>query len=563
MTGSAAGQPLREQPGEQPGEARPASLRVVEDAVTKAATTDALWPAGATLVVAVSGGADSLCLLGALLALRSSAYSAADPAGAACAPGELVVATLDHGLRGEAGAADARWTQALAARLGLRCFAERVETRDWARARHLSVEDAARRLRYRFLRRVAAEVGAARIALGHTLDDQAETILLRLLRGAGLDGLAGMRPLRGDLARPLLGVTHAQAVAYCAARGWLPREDLTNRDERYLRNRVRRRLLPLLEAYNPNVRRTLARNAALIADDLDALEALTDRAWAEVAVVERAGRVELRLDALREQPPALRRRLVRRAVQRLAPSPTPDADAATEGASGGLEARHSALIERFIAEGRTGSALTLPGGRRVGLGYATLSLTRAIPDDAPDGEPSGPQEDGVWRLPIPGAVEIPALGWRVRAAPLATPPGLEGDALGPIPRLPPLTQGSGMSGGARGELRVYLDADRVGADALTVRAWRAGDRFRPLGMAHEKKLQDVLSDAKVPRALRHRLPIVCVGERIAWVAGVRIADEFKLTAATTRALALQVEPLAEPVGERFIMQIDETEESEQ
>jgi tRNA(Ile)-lysidine synthase len=311
------------------------------------------------------------------------------------------------------------------------------------------------------------------------------------------------------------------------------------------------------------VRRSLARNAALIADDLDALQALTDRAWAGVVAVERAGRVELRLDALREQPPALRRRLVRRAVQRLTLAPTPDANAATEGASGGLEARHSALIERLIAEGRTGGALTLASGLRVGLSYATLSLTRAIPGDALDGEPSSQQEDAVWRLPIPGALEIPALGWRVRATPLTTPPGLEGDALGPIPRLPPLTFGSGMSSVARGEPRVYLDADRVGADALTVRAWRAGDRFRPLGMAHEKKLQDVLSDAKVPRALRHRLPIVCVGERIAWVAGVRIADEFKLTPATTRALALQVEPLAEPAVERFNIQMDEMEASEQ
>src|SRR5574340_1277598 len=162
-----------------------------------------------------------------------------------------------------------------------------------------------------FLRRVAGEVGAARIVLGHTLDDQAETILLRLLRGSGLDGLAGMRPLRGDLARPLLDLTHAQTVAWCAARGWLPREDLTNRDERYLRNRVRRRLLPLLEAYNPGVRRTLARNAAYIADDLALLEALTDDAWAEAIAGEDAGedaaRVELRLASLREAPPALRR----------------------------------------------------------------------------------------------------------------------------------------------------------------------------------------------------------------------------------------------------------------
>ncbi len=390
MTGSAM--------DEQPETLRPMALDVVEAVVALAVADDALWPAGATVVAAVSGGADSLCLLGALLALRAARQPGA--------PGEIVVATLDHGLRDAAGAADARWVAELSANLGLRCVAERVDTHALAQANHLSLEDAARRLRYAFLRRVAREVGAARIALGHTLDDQAETILLHLLRGSGLDGLAGMRPVRGDLARPLLDLTHAQAVAYCAARGWLPREDLTNRDERYLRNRVRRRLLPLLEAYNPGVRQTLARNAALIADDLALLEAVTDHAWAEAIVREDAVSVTLRLGTLREAAPALRRRLLRRAAQRLAQ--------ASERAEefGGLEARHMALIERHIARGRTGAALTLPGGLRVALDYETLSLRRGA-EDTPAVEM--PAEDAEWMLPVPGAVEIPALGWRVRA----------------------------------------------------------------------------------------------------------------------------------------------------
>ncbi len=528
-------------PGEQPGAPRPAPLLAAEDAVARAVVAEALWPTGATLLAAVSGGADSLCLLGSLLALQSS--------GQAGAPREIIVATLDHGLRGAAGAADAAWVAALAASLGLRCFAEQVDTRAHARAHHLSLEDAARRLRYAFLRRVAGEVGAARICLGHTLDDQAETILLRLLRGSGLDGLAGMRPLRGDLARPLLGLTHAQAVAYCAARGWLPREDLTNRDERYLRNRVRRRLVPLLEAYNPDVRRTLARTAALIADDLAALEAVTDGVWAEAVLAERAGSVVMRLSAVREQAPALRRRVLRRAAQWLADGPS------------GLEARHIALIERFITEGRTGGALTLPDGLRVGLGYDTLSLTRASVAAA---QPTQPADvAGEWTLPIPGVVELPALGWRVLAAPLTTPPGLEGDALPPIPREPPLAHAGGLAGAQRGELRVYLDADRVASDALTVRAWRPGDRFRPLGMAHAKKLQDVFGDAKVPRAMRRRLPIICAGERIVWVAGVRIADEFKLTQATRRALALQAERLEPAEATEAIDAIDVEQESEE
>ena len=536
MTGTAA--------DGSPDESRPAALRVAEDAVARAMVGDALWPVGATVVVAVSGGADSLCLLGTLLALRK-----AESPGA---PGEIVVATLDHGLRGAAGAADARWVEDLTARLGLRCVAERVDAHALAQANHLSQEDAARRLRYAFLRRVARDVSAARICLGHTLDDQAETVILHLLRGSGLDGLAGMRPVRGDLARPLLELTHTQAVAYCAARGWLPREDLTNRDERYLRNRVRRRLVPLLEAYNPNIRRTLARNAAVIADDLALLEAATDRAWTEMLVGEAAATLTLRLTAVREAPPALRRRVLRRAALRLTTPPTADGAIGAPGLSG-LEARHVALIERFIACGRTGGALTLPGGLRVGLGYDTLSVTRA-PGEQPGGAATSAEpSDGVWTVSVPGVVNIPALGWRVRATPLTTPPGLEGDPLPPIPREAPLAHAGTAASGHRGELRVYLDADCLDG-ALTVRAWRPGDRFRPLGMASEKKLQDVFSDAKVTRDARRRLPIVCAGERIVWVVGVRIADDVRLTQTTRHTLALQAEPLRD--------EPDEMEESE-
>ncbi|HET9110276.1 MAG TPA: tRNA lysidine(34) synthetase TilS [Ktedonobacterales bacterium] len=555
MTETAAGGP--------PHDPRPASLAAAEESVARAVEVNALWPAGATVVVAVSGGADSLCLLGTMLALRAvTRHGSSLPF-----VGEIVVATLDHGLRGAAGAADARWVCELAVSLNLRCFTEQVDTRAWARARHLSLEDAARRLRFAFLRRVASEVGAARICLGHTLDDQAETVILRLLRGSGLDGLAGMRPLRDDLARPLLGLTHAQAVAYCATRGWLPREDLTNRDERYLRNRVRRRLLPLLEAYNPNVRRTLARNAAFIADDLAALEAATDSAWAVVVEREDRDHVEMRLASLREQPLALRRRVLRRAADHVAESATVE-DA---GEANGLEARHITLIERFIVGGRTGGALTLPGGLRVALGYDTLSLTHAADaTDATDATDAAQRHAGangateaaevvedVWRLPIPGAVDLPALGWRMVASLIATPPGLEGDALPPIPREAPLTHAGGSAASHRAELRVYLDADCLANDALTVRAWHPGDRMRPLGMVSEKKLQDIFSDAKVPRDARRRLPIVCSGERIVWVTGVRIADDAKLTAATRRILALQAEPLK--IAHRARQALEESE----
>jgi len=258
----------------------------VEREVAQAAETHALWPAGVMLLAAVSGGADSLCLLGTLLALRERGHP--------LAPTAIVVAHLDHGLRGEAGAADARFVAELAGQLGLRSVSERADVVALARQTHRSLEDAARRARYAFLRRVAAEVGAARICTGHTRDDQAETLLLHLVRGSGLAGLAGMAPLSGDVARPLLMVTREQTEAYCTAHGWTPREDRSNADTRFLRNRVRHELLPVLERFNPNLREMLARNAALIAADERYLEQQTDVAWSAGAGGDCLGRKRAR-----------------------------------------------------------------------------------------------------------------------------------------------------------------------------------------------------------------------------------------------------------------------------
>ncbi len=497
-----------------------------------------LWEAGQTLVVAVSGGADSICLLGALLDLREQGVSRA--------PGELVVVTLDHGLRGKAGADDVRWVVGLAASLGLRCVTGQVDARALARERRLSLEDAARRLRYRFLRQTAHDVAATRICVAHTLDDQAETVLLHLLRGSGLSGLTGMRPLQGDIARPLLTITRAQTKAYCAAHGWEPREDETNLDERYLRNRVRLRLLPAMEAYNPRLRQSLARMAATLADDERLLAAATDAAWVEVVVGESPQTVAFGLAALGEQPPALRRRLIRRAVERI--ELRPSAQDSLMYTPTVLEARHISLIERLATSGATGSMLTLPGGLRATRGYTELRLSR-LTRRHPARERrkmAGGESMRVWPLIPPGVVEAADLGWRVRAVVVETPPGLEGEILPEPPRLPPLSRAGTAAAVHRGEWRVYADAEAAG-ERLSVRAWRPGDRFRPLGMERAKKLQDVFADAKVPRALRWRLPLVCVGEgaaeRILWVAGVRIGDEFKLTDKTRRTLVLQAEPL--------------------
>jgi tRNA(Ile)-lysidine synthase len=501
------------------------ALARVEGAVAAAVARHGLWSPGASVVAAVSGGADSLCLLGALLALRERGHP--------LAPDTIIVAHLDHGMRGTQAREDARWVGQLCQGLSVPCVAERLDVPALAKQQHRSLEDAARRARYAFLRRVAAEHGAERIVTGHTRDDQAETVALHWLRGSGLAGLAGMRPLAGDIARPLLAVSRAETEAYCAARGWQPRTDVTNADLRFRRNHLRRELLPLLERYNPALRASLARNAELIAADEDYLEAATDAAWSAVASTSTADTVALALDGMRALPAALRHRVARRAARVFA------------GPETALEARHMLALDALLEHGTSGDGIDLPWRLRVTRGYATLDWRR-LPPGAAVAPAAAPGTLDPRALPVPGLVELPDMGWRVHAWLTGNAPGIMGkDA--PAPTQAPALAHAGLLGQlGRAELTVFVDADRAGP-ALTVRAWRPGDRFRPLGMRDEKKVQDAFADAKVPRALRSCVPLVFGGEQLIWLGGLRIDDRVKITRDTRRVLALQLEPL-EPLA---------------
>jgi tRNA(Ile)-lysidine synthase len=310
-------------------------------AVRDAIRRDHLLPERGVVVVACSGGADSLALLHALHILCNGNRAAFPHV-------TLHVAHLDHGLRAES-PADAAFVRDIAAAWDIPCTigaiteAERATWRGSAPENGAGTdtgpshglrggteplgpvpEAAARAARYRFLREVAQSAGADRIALGHTADDQAETVLMHVIRGSGLDGLVGMRPRTGDLMRPLLGLWRADTVAYCAAMGLEPRQDATNADMHYLRNRVRHELLPLLETYQAQIRATLARNAPLIAQDLDFIEAEVARVWPDAVIAQSPADVKLNRSALRVLHPALRYRVLRRAIL-AAGSDKPDA----------------------------------------------------------------------------------------------------------------------------------------------------------------------------------------------------------------------------------------------
>ena len=245
-------------------------------ALQRTILAQALLPTAGTVVIACSGGADSLALLHGL-------HAVCGQRGTRWAGVRLHVAHLDHGLRGADGAEDAAFVAAESARLGLPCTVATLTSADRAGWRG-SLEAAARRARYALLHRVAQEVGASQIAVGHTADDQAETILFHLMRGSGVEGLVGMHYVNGQIIRPMLDCWRADTESYCAAIGLRPRHDATNADPRFTRNRLRHEVLPLLEAIHPGTRQSLVRTGAIMEHVSEYLATATAQAWLAVQV---------------------------------------------------------------------------------------------------------------------------------------------------------------------------------------------------------------------------------------------------------------------------------------
>lgn len=322
---------------------------------------------GERVVLAVSGGADSCALLLAVDELIKSGRLAL----------QITVAHLDHGLRGAAGAADARWVESLARELGVEIEVGRASVDQSARAARDNLEQAARRERYEFLARVARECCARAVLTGHTLDDQAETVLLALLRGSGADGLGGMRPVRSLdetdesvlLVRPLLGwARRAETEEYCRSRGVCVRMDEMNADERFARVRVRRKLLPLLQTFNARVVESLARTAELLRDDGDALDVqaakLLDEASTRANANELKANVKstldmpaapssLRIEVLLRADLSVRRRALRQWIRR------------GRGSLRRVDLVHVQAIENLLKGERGGRVAELPGGCKI------------------------------------------------------------------------------------------------------------------------------------------------------------------------------------------------------
>jgi tRNA(Ile)-lysidine synthase len=446
---------------------------------------------GQTLLLAVSGGADSVAMLHVLARLRASL------------PMQLIVAHLNHGMRPEA-AEDALFVEAMARHMGLPCVCATVDVPAYRRQHRLSPEDAARRLRYAYLRTTARQRGAERIAIAHTADDQAETVLMRLLRGAGVRGLAGIPPRQGAIIRPLIRARHRDIVAFLQKHHLPFRDDPSNQQRQYLRNRLRLDLMPhLRQQYNPRITETLCTTAQLAAEDEATLQALAREHLQMARLPRQPAQVGLRLDRLMHLPVALQRRMLRQALSEVS------------GHLHDITATHIAAILHLSQTDAGSRSITLPHGLHVERRYDILLIQRHAPQLRLALEEP---------VRIPGRCEVTALGIT-----------LVSDLGGDIPASGPFPAGD----------EVWLDATAVGPD-VRLRMRRDGDRFQPLGRPHTKKLKDFFIDAKLPRAERDHLPLVVTPQGIAWVVGMQIAEWAKITPATHTILRLQVlrHPLA-------------------
>ena len=449
---------------------------------------------GDKILVAVSGGADSVCLLHILYELRE-----------ACAI-ELAIAHLNHMARGRDSEADADFVSRLGNELGLETLVDRVDVQEKQKDCKTSFQETARILRYRFLEFALKKLAADKIALGHTADDQVETVLINLLRGSGPKGLAGMPEARDNLIRPLLGCYRCEVEDYLRSRGRAYRTDLSNAKKDYLRNRIRQDLVPVLEGFNPAFKSTLLETAGIIRGEEEFLSQWVIQCMEEMAEpLESGAGLGLDTEKFIRQPAAMQRRLVRRAIE------------CVKGELRRISAANVQEVLDLFLRPRPGKEVHLPDGliavcrsTRVEFIKTPLQGSNILTNG---GEGSGE----ITPLNIPGRTLLKEIGIAFNTQ-LVSPAGLcFSDKLE----------------------RAYVDYEKA-EKPVRVRFFKPGDRFIPLGMTGRKKLKSFFIDEKVPRELRSSIPILTSGtDDIIWIFGKRISETYRVTERTKTVLVIE------------------------
>lgn len=449
------------------------------------------------IIAGISGGPDSMCLL---KMLRETGY-------------HVIVAHFNHKLRSEADV-DANAVEQAASRMNFASVIESGDVREFAKTEKLSIEEAARNMRYRFLMEQAHRFKAQAVAVGHTADDQVETVIMHFIRGAGLTGLKGMShrtiiPMFDTeipIVRPLLDTWREETVVYCAAHGLRPRHDLSNDSLDFMRNRIRSMLIPSLESYNPRFKDAVWRTARALSGDHEILMGAVENGWKKCIVQQTADFISFDASALTQSPIGLQRHLIRHAIELLRPRNSDISFAILERAT------------NFVNDAKHRPRMDLIGGLQL-LREGMLIYVLADESDLFIARwPQMPDDSKTLSLKIPGSITLSG-GWKLNCerwnmASLAMEQTRNNDD----------------------PYQVWLDANGI-ADALELRSRQNGDRFEPLGMdGHEMKLSDFFVNVKLPQRARDRWPLLCMGDKVIWVPGYRPAHSFRLMESTRQAL---------------------------
>lgn len=441
---------------------------------------------GDRVVIACSGGADSLALTDILLKL-SNKYRLV-----------LAVAHLDHMMRGEASKADARFVENFCAKCRLPFYHKVADVPVYAKENRLSLEEAARIVRYDFLRETAKILGGAKIATGHHKDDQAETVILHLFRGAGSAGIGGIRPVSRDIIRPLLSVTRKEIEAYCLEHALQPQFDSTNLETYYLRNRIRLELLPELKAkFNPGIEEALCRSAELIGNEHDFIRQSVNDIWQSIVQEENNGVIFLR-EKFCGLHIALKRELLRTAIEKVQKSLK------------GIGFDHIERTLLFAQSGQSGKVLELPGNLVMQCQYETMYLFRRS-----EMKRAEVGKQLCIEVNLRGITAIPQMHITVKA------------------------EITNTDKNARGAYSIVCDLDKL-ILPVYVRQRKDGDRFQPSGLVGSKKLKDFFIDRKVLSQGRDLIPIFCDQAEIIWVGGYRQSQTSRVTKDTTKFLHLTI-----------------------
>lgn len=459
---------------------QPADTLAIRERVLRYIAREGLLDASSRVVLAVSGGLDSMVML--------SIFHHANR-------WPFVVAHCNFTLRGEASELDETLVRQTCAKMGVACHVQRFETVAWAKAQGVSIEVAARELRYQWFETLRQSLGYTHIATAHHAQDQAETILFNLFRGAGLRGIAGIPPINGHVVRPLLATAHQEVIAWAEALGVPHREDATNATDDYTRNRIRHHLIPLSEQVHSAAVANSCRCAAIARESYNTLRTEAERAWG--AIPQANTPYGFRFDwqaAVREGREGLARFWLRESLVNL-----------------GLS--HGAIDNILESLRHMGTGRYVEGGGwRCTVDRDGLDVRRN--DVAPQAV-TGVLVPGetMWLRPDIRVRWEGCAGWRA--------------------------QGEWRSYVNRGPWCAVLDGS-LARGQVRIRRWQAGDRLRPLGMRRSKLVSDLLTDAKWPSGAREAVEVVEIGGKIAWVVGVRISEEFSLRPESVEAVEIAV-----------------------